>query len=279
MGRLYLIATPIGNLEDITLRALRLLREVNLIAAEDTRHTGRLLAHYEIDAHLISFHDRNKLTRLDAVLNALETGDVALVSDAGTPGLSDPGHRLVQAAIAHGFPVVPVPGPSALTAALVASGLPTDAFVYVGFLPRRATERRQLLTELADQRHSLVAFESPHRLAGALGDIETVLGDRQIAVARELTKLHEEIWRGPVSEAREHFTGEVRGEITLVIAGASAPRPWNEERVRNQVLRLMNRGLSHREAAKQASQASGWSRRDIYQLTTDIDQSEGRTER
>ena len=271
MGSLYLIATPIGNLEDITLRALRLLREVGLIAAEDTRRTGRLLAHYEIDTPQISYHEHNKLTRLDTILKALETGDVALVSDAGTPGLSDPGYKLVEAAIAHGFPVVPVPGPSAVTAALVASGLPTAAFVYLGFLPRRTADRRRLLTELADEQRTLIAFESPRRLTATLKDIELLLGDRHIAVAREITKLHEEIWRGPVSEGREHFSGEVRGEVTLVIAGASTPPPWGEERVRKAVAQLMDQGISHREAVKQVSQTSGWSRRDIYQLTITID--------
>jgi 16S rRNA (cytidine1402-2'-O)-methyltransferase len=270
MGCLYLVATPIGNLEDITLRALRLLGQVDLIAAEDTRHTGRLLAHFEIDTPQISYHEHNKLTRLDTVLEALETGDVALVSDAGTPGLSDPGYKLVQAAIDQGVLVVPVPGPSALTAALVASGLPTDAFVYVGFLPRRATERRRLVAQLADERRTLVAFESPHRLAAALEDIKAALGDRQIVVARELTKLHEEIWRGPVSQAREHFAGVVRGEVTLVIAGASdAPPQWDQERVRERVARLMEQGRSHREAVRQVAQASGWPRRAVYQLTLD----------
>jgi 16S rRNA (cytidine1402-2'-O)-methyltransferase len=268
MGCLYLVATPIGNLEDITLRALRLLGQVDLIAAEDTRHTGRLLAHFEIDTPQISYHEHSRLTRLDTVLKALETGDVALVSDAGTPGLSDPGYVLVQAAIDRGVLVVPVPGPSALTAALVASGLPTDAFVYVGFLPRRATGRRRLLAELDGERRTLVAFESPHRLAAALEDIMSVLGDRQIVVARELTKLHEEIWRGPVSQARERFAGVVRGEVTLVIAGASdAPSQWDQERVREGVARLMEQGRSHREAARQVAQASGWPRRAVYQLT------------
>ncbi len=268
MGRLYLIATPIGNLEDITLRALRLLREVDLIAAEDTRHTGRLLAHYEIDTPQISYHEHNKLTRLDAILDALAAGDVGLVSDAGMPGLSDPGYELVKAAISHGFPVVPVPGPSALTAALVAAGLPTSAFVYIGFLPRRATDRRRLFSELGDERRTLVAFEAPHRLAATLSDVETVLGDRQIAVARELTKLHEEIWRGPVSQAREHFGGEVRGEITLIIAGATTPTlAWDEKQVRERVAALMAGGLSHREAAQQTAEVSGWSRRDVYRST------------
>jgi 16S rRNA (cytidine1402-2'-O)-methyltransferase len=268
MGCLYLIATPIGNLEDITLRAQRLLGQVDLIAAEDTRHTGRLLAHLKIDTPQISYHEHNKLTRLDTVLEALETGDVALVSDAGTPGLSDPGYKLVQAAIEQGVTVVPVPGPSALTAALVASGLPTDAFVYVGFLPRRATERRRLVAELADERRTLVAFESPHRLGAALEDIEATLGDRQIVVARELTKLHEEIWRGPVSQARKHFAGAVRGEVTLVIAGASdALSQWDQGQVRERVARLMEQGRSHREAVRQVAQASGWPRRAVYQST------------
>jgi 16S rRNA (cytidine1402-2'-O)-methyltransferase len=274
MGSLYLIATPIGNLEDITLRALRLLREVDLIAAEDTRRTGRLLAHYEIETPQISYHDHNKLTRLETILKALGTGDVALVSDAGTPGLSDPGYKLVQAAIAHGISVVPVPGPSALTAALVASGLPTDAFIYLGFLPRRANERRQLLVEMSHERRTLVAFESSHRLGAALEDIEAAMGDRQIVVARELTKLHEEIWRGPVSQAQSHFAAAVRGEITLVIAGAGAPRPWDAERVRETVTRLMERGLSHREAVKQVCRISKWSRRDVYQLTINTNSTE-----
>jgi len=270
MGSLYLIATPIGNLEDITLRALRLLSEVGLIAAEDTRHTGRLLAHYEIDTPQISYHEHNKLTRLDTVLKALERGDVALVSDAGTPGLSDPGYKLVEAAISHDFPVVPVPGPSAVTAALVASGLPTHAFVYLGFLPRRMADRRRLLTELVDERRTLIAFESPRRLAAALKEIQMILGDRHIAVAREITKLHEEIWRGPVSEAREHFSDEIRGEITLVIAGAPAPPLWDEEHVREAVTQLIGQGVSHREAVKQVAQSSGWPRRTIYQLTINV---------
>jgi 16S rRNA (cytidine1402-2'-O)-methyltransferase len=268
MGTLYLIATPIGNLEDITLRALRLLQEVDLIAAEDTRHTGRLLSHHGIDTRQISYHEHNKLTRLDAVLQALERGDVALVSDAGTPGLSDPGYELVRAAIAHGVPVVPIPGPSALTAALVASGLPTDAFVYLGFMPRRASDRRRLLSALANERRTLVAFESPHRLGKTLTDIAEVLGDRQVAIARELTKLHEEIWRGSANEAREHFSGKVRGEITLVIAGAPETAPlWDEEQVQDQVAQSMEQGLSHRQAVKRVAQASGWSRRAVYQLT------------
>jgi 16S rRNA (cytidine1402-2'-O)-methyltransferase len=276
MGTLFLIATPIGNLEDITLRAIRLLRQVDLVAAEDTRHTGRLLAHIEADTPQISYHDHNKLTRLDVVLQALESGDVALVSDAGTPGLSDPGYRLVQAAIANGFPVVPIPGPSALTAALVASGLPTDSFIYLGFPPRQSAARRRLLSELSDQRRTLVLFETANRLAATLADIEAVLGNREIAVARELTKLHEEIWRGRVSGAREHFSADVRGEITLVIAGADEPEPWDEDRVRKWLEHLLEQGKTHREAVKETTRVSGWSRRDVYQLTIQREHSEGK---
>jgi 16S rRNA (cytidine1402-2'-O)-methyltransferase len=270
MGNLYIVATPIGNLEDITLRALRILKEVDLIAAEDTRHTGRLLAHYEIDTPQISYHEHNKLAQLDTVLKALRSGDVALVSDAGTPAFSDPGYELVQAVLEQGFAAIPIPGPSALLAALVAAGLPTDSFVYLGFMPRRAIDRRQLLAELAHEGRTLVAFESPHRLLRTLEDIQNILGDRQITVARELTKLHEEIWRGSVSAALQHFANKVRGEITLVIAGAKdTPPAWDKDQIRHEVARLMQAGLSHGEAAKQVAQMSEWSRRDIYQLTLD----------
>jgi 16S rRNA (cytidine1402-2'-O)-methyltransferase len=267
MGTLYLIATPIGNLEDITLRALRLLKEVDLIAAEDTRHTGRLLAYYDVSTPQISYHEHNKLNRLDRVLSALDQGEVALVSDAGTPGLSDPGYELVRAAITSGHKIVPIPGPSALIAALVVSGLPTDAFVYMGFLPRRDIERREVLAAVADDHRTLVAFESPHRLIAALSDMLDVLGDREITVARELTKLHEEIWRGPISKAREHFKDKVRGEITLVVAGArDEPHQWDEQQVKDEIARLLRQGISRRDASKQISQHSGWSRRDIYRI-------------
>jgi 16S rRNA (cytidine1402-2'-O)-methyltransferase len=204
---------------------------------------------------------------------------VALVSDAGTPGLSDPGYKLVQAAIASGYRVVPIPGPSALTSALVASGLPTDAFLYLGFFPRRATDRGRLLADLADQSRTIVAFESAHRLLASLKDVESILGDRQIVIARELTKLHEEIWRGSVSAARAYFEEEVRGEITLVIAGAETPAPWDKERVEHETARLLAQGLSRREAAKQVAQISGWSRRNVYQLTLDMKQTKDGAER
>ncbi len=236
MGTLFLVATPIGNLEDITLRALRVLREARLIAAEDTRHTRRLLEHYAITTPCISYHEHNKLLRLDTILATLALGDVALVSDAGTPAISDPGVELVRACIAAGFPVSPVPGPSALLAALAASGLPTDRFAYVGFLPRRGADRRQLLAEMASLTLTLVCFEAPHRLLEALQDILAVLGDRRIVVANELTKRFEEFRRGSVAEMVTHFSLQrPRGEYTLVIEGLAAGSRGKRVRYRLQV--------------------------------------------
>ena len=271
MGTLYLVGTPIGNLEDITLRALRILREVSLIAAEDTRRTRRLLAHYDIHTPLTSYYEHNKLSKLDVILGALASGDVALVSEAGMPGLSDPGYELVKAALEAGHRVVPVPGPTALVTALVVSGLPTDACLYLGFLPRRAAERRRLLAEVAAERRTLVAFEAPHRLVETLADIQAVLGDRRIAVARELTKVHEEVWRGTVSQALAHYQAQPpRGEITLVIAGASeaekAQARWEAEQVRTAVAALLKESVPRREAIRRVARASGWPRREVYKL-------------
>ncbi len=232
MGTLYLVATPIGNLEDITLRALRVLREVPLIAAEDTRHMRKLLAHFEIATPTISYHEHSGPAGIERVLAALASGDVALVSDAGTPAVSDPGEELVRAAIAAGYPVVPIPGPSAVMTALIASGLPTGEFTFMGFLPRKSAERRARLETVRDSTATLVLYEAPHRLLSTLDDLVAVLGDRQAALARELTKLHEEWLRGPLSELRAHYTGGAtpRGEYTLVIAGAapSAREPVDE---------------------------------------------------
>ncbi len=268
VGTLFLVATPIGNLEDITLRALRTLGEVSCIAAEDTRHTRKLLERYQIRVPLISYHEHNKRARLGDVLGRLAVGDVALVSDAGTPGLSDPGFELVRAAIESGHPVQSVPGASAPIAALVASGFPTDAFIFIGYLPRRATERRAGLKAVADERRTVLAFEVPHRLAQALADLESVVGpERLMAVARELTKLHEEIFRGTVAAAREHFAAEpARGEITLVIGGATDAPAWDEARVRAALREGKRRGTPPSEAAREVAQASGWPRRQVYRL-------------
>jgi 16S rRNA (cytidine1402-2'-O)-methyltransferase len=272
MGTLYIVGTPIGNLEDISLRALRILKEVALIAAEDTRQTHKLLAHYGIATPLISYYEHNKLAKLGNILTTLEEKDVALVSEAGMPGISDPGYELIKAAIAQGTPVVPVPGPSALVTALAISGLPTDSFVYLGFLPRKQGKRRRLLISLVGEKRTLVAFEAPHRLQKSLADLADVLGDRQIAVARELTKIHEEVWRSSLSQALEHFErNPPRGEFTLVIAGAEdeAQAAWDEEQVRSALAELLSQGLDKKEAIKRVAKAAHWPRRQVYKAALD----------
>jgi 16S rRNA (cytidine1402-2'-O)-methyltransferase len=271
VGTLFLVATPIGNLEDITLRALRTLGEASCIAAEDTRHTRKLLERYQIRVPLISYHEHNKQARLRDVLARLEKGDVALVSDAGTPGLSDPGYELVHAALGSGHRVQAIPGASAPIAALVSSGLPTDAFVFLGYLPRRASERRVALQALTTERRTALAFEVPHRLIEALVDMQAVLGaERKLAVARELTKLHEEIFRGTVGEARTRFEAQpVLGEITLVIGGATEARQWDEAHVRLALEEQRRMGMPPSEAARRVAEASGWPRRQVYGLATE----------
>lgn len=270
MGTLYVVATPIGNLEDITLRALRILGEVALIAAEDTRETRKLLARHKIPTPTTSYFEHNKLSKLDAILDRLETGDVALVSDAGTPGISDPGYELVRGAIARGHLVVPVPGASAVISALAVSGLPTDQFVYLGFLPRKSGDRRRFLATVAAERRTLVAYESPHRVAEALRDVGEVLGDRRVAVASELTKLFEEVFRGTVAEAIEHLgSSGPRGEFTLVIAGSDAAPPAADAEVVRELIRLAASGLPTREVVARIVGASGRSRREVYRLLLD----------
>ena len=269
MGTLYLVATPIGNLEDITLRALRTLGDVPLIAAEDTRTLRKLLTHHRIRSpRLLSYTERNRRARTPAILDALREGDVALVSEAGTPAISDPGLHLVEAAVAAGNNVTPVPGPSALTAAVAASGLPTRRFCYLGFLPRRAGQRRRLLKQLADREETLVAFEAPHRLRQTLADLHEAFGDRRVAVCRELTKLHEEIVRGTLSEALAHFS-EPRGECTLVIEGATAtetpPASEHAESIDAQLRALRAEGLRARDAVRAVARASGRPHREVYQ--------------
>ena len=268
MGTLYVVGTPIGNLEDVSLRALRVLSEVDLIAAEDTRRTRKLLTRYEINTPLTSYHEHNKLTKLDELLSTLQQKDVALVSEAGMPGLSDPGYELIEAAIARGIPVVPVPGPSALITALVVSGLPTDSFLFLGFLPRRRKERRQLLASVARERRTLVAFEAPHRLRASLADLKAVLGDRRIAVARELTKMHEEVWRGSIGQALAHFEEKPpRGEFTLVIEGAREERvTWDEGQVMEALAKLVAEGLDKKEVVKAVSDLAGWPKREVYKV-------------
>ncbi len=220
-GVLYIVSTPIGNREDITLRGLRILKEVDLIAAEDTRHTGLLLRHFGIQTPLSSYFEGNELKKRELILSRLKQGDrVALVSDAGTPGISDPGFRLIQLAIENQIPVIPIPGPSALITALSVSGLPTDAFLFKGFLPHKSAKRRGLLEQLEEARETLIFYESPHRIIETLKDISDILGNREIVLARELTKMYEEVLRGRVSEIQSQITGKkIKGEITLVISG------------------------------------------------------------
>jgi 16S rRNA (cytidine1402-2'-O)-methyltransferase len=271
MPVLYIVATPIGNLEDISLRAIRILREVKLIAAEDTRKTRRLLTAYDIRTPMTSYYEHNKLTKLDSLLESLESGDIALVSEAGMPGISDPGYELIAAAGRRDIPVVPVPGPSAVTTALAVSGLPTDRFLYIGFLPNRAAARRRLLASVAAEAGTIIALEAPHRLAAALKDIAAALGDRRIAVCREMTKLHEEVFRGTVTGAIRHFT-QPRGEFTLVIEGrGGGERPEVTGEVENQLHRMYLAGVGAREAVAAVAGATGLPRKELYKTWLRLD--------
>ncbi len=266
MGTLYLVATPIGNLEDISARALQILRQVALIAAEDTRQTHKLLDHYSIHTPSTSYHEHNKIGKLDAILEALQNGAVALVSDAGTPALNDPGYELVKAALAAGHTVSPIPGPAAPIAALVASGLPTDAFLYLGYLPRKSVERRRLLSEIANLPYTLIFLEAPHRLLDSLADLQNELGDRPIAAARELTKVHEEVFRGSLSAAHSHFAQTApRGEFTLVVGGCPPEeRTWPAQRVESAIQAGLQQGIPPAELAQRLAAQSGWPRRELY---------------
>ncbi len=264
MPALYVVATPIGNLEDITLRALRTLREVKLIAAEDTRKTRILLDNYDIKTPMTSYYEHNKRAKLDFLLSRLEQEDVALVSEAGMPGISDPGYELVVAAAGQGIPVIPIPGPSVITAALAVSGLPTDRFNYLGFLPRRAGDRRRLLKDIVNEPGTLVFFEAPHRLVESLKDILLTIGDRRIAVCRELTKLHEEVFRGKVSEAIGHFV-EPRGEFTLVIEGnVESEKPHLTIDIERELRKMRLSGMTAKEAITRLTQETNLSRKELY---------------
>jgi 16S rRNA (cytidine1402-2'-O)-methyltransferase len=267
MGTLYLVATPIGNLEDMSPRAVRTLREAVLIAAEDTRHTGVLLKHFGIQTPLTSYFEHNKLQKLDFLLAKLAEGDVALVSDAGTPAINDPGYELVKAALAAGLDVRPVPGPSAPIAALTVSGLPTDSFLYLGYLPHKATERRNFVNQVANLPYTLVFLESPYRIVESLSDLLAELGDRPVCVAREMTKMFEEYWRGTLSGALDYFASQLaRGEFTLVVAGKqSGDERWSESELEAAILSATEAGQKSRAIAADLAVKSGWSKREIYQ--------------
>ncbi len=264
MPTLYVVATPIGNLEDISLRALRILRQVKLIAAEDTRKTKRLLVTYDIKTPMTSYHEHNKWTKLDYILGCLEGGDVALVSEAGTPGISDPGYELIVAANQRGIPIVPIPGASVVITALTISGLATDKFTYLGFLPRRVNSRRHLLETVVNEYGTIIVLETPHRLLAALEDILLVLGDRRIAVCRELTKVHEEVFRGRVSQAIEYFT-EPRGEFTFVIEGKEEKnKPRLTEDIKRQLHQMSLSEVTAKEAIAKVAEETGLSKKELY---------------
>ena len=274
MGTLFLVATPIGNLEDMSPRAVRILREVQLIAAEDTRHTRQLLTHFDIHTPLTSYYEHNKLAKLDAILAALSQGNVALVSDAGTPAINDPGYELVRAALNSQHVVSPVPGPSAPIAALAASGLPTDSFLYLGYLPRKTSERKTLFAQVRALPYTLIFLESPHRVLDSLIDMQACLGDRQIAAARELTKFFEQVVRGSISQVIGHFSAnEPRGEFVLVVSGElkdSGGDQWPENDVVAAIQKELLTGRQIKEIAVDLARQSGRSRREIYKMALEI---------
>jgi 16S rRNA (cytidine1402-2'-O)-methyltransferase len=259
---LTVIPTPIGNLEDITLRALRHLREADLVACEDTRRTGRLLAHYDIKKNLVAYHEHNEERLAPELAERAKTGRIALVTDAGTPLVSDPGYRLVRACIEAGVEIEALPGPSALTTALVASGLPADTVVFIGFPPRKGRERTVMLERIATEPSTFVLFESPHRLVKTLEDLPA---ETPVAVCRELTKLHEEVFRGAAEEAALHFSEGARGEIVLVIRGGTAKAQESIEKVVGRARGYVDEGESPSRAAARAARESGWRRGEVYE--------------
>ena len=277
MGTFYVVGTPIGNLEDLTRRAARILAAVNLIAAEDTRVTRRLLNHLGLRTPLLSCHRHNWPARLPQLLQALAAGEVALVTDAGMPAVSDPGAEITAAVAAAGFPVEVIPGPSAVTAALAAAGMPADSFLFLGFLPRRRQERQAALAQAAALPYTLVIFEAPHRLRPALADLQAILGQRQIAVCRELTKIHQEVWRGDLAGALDYFTTP-RGEFVLVVAGNSAPpapkTAADPAAARQQLAEKRQAGLRARDAVAAVAAATGLPRREVYQLWLELKSGE-----
>jgi 16S rRNA (cytidine1402-2'-O)-methyltransferase len=272
-GVLYIVATPIGNLEDVTLRALRVLKEVDLIAAEDTRHTRHLLDRHGIKTALTSYYEHNELRMAPLLVERLRRGEsIALVSDAGTPAISDPGYRLVTAAIAAEIPVTPVPGPSAVTAVLTASGLPPDRFAFEGFLPGGKKERRARLIALKDDTRTLVLYEAPHRLKETLADIRDILGAREVVLAREVTKVHEEFRRGSAGELLTKLENEkIRGEITLAVKGSAGEAPVSEATLEAEIRRLRRAGMHVKAIADALGERYGYPKKAVYRLALELD--------
>jgi 16S rRNA (cytidine1402-2'-O)-methyltransferase len=267
-GVLYVVPTPLGNLEDITLRALRVLREVGLIAAEDTRHSRKLLTHFDIHKPLVSYHQHNKLIGLNRILQALVDQDVALISDAGMPAIADPGFELIRAVLEAGFRMEVLPGPSAVTSAYVLAALPSPGFLFLGFLPRQSRARVQTLQRVAALPYALILFEAPHRLRETLAALIAVLGDRPAVAVRELSKIHEEVIRGSLRSLSEHFNvQEPRGEFTLVVGGAEERRVESSpDEVRTALARLRAEGVTGREAVRRVSEALSLPRSEVYQI-------------
>jgi 16S rRNA (cytidine1402-2'-O)-methyltransferase len=276
-GTLYIVATPIGNLEDITLRAIRILKEADLIAAEDTRHTKHLLDRYNIETPLTSYHDHNKEEKGPVlVARLLEGENIALVSDAGTPGISDPGYFLINLAIDQNIPVVPVPGATAAVAALSVSGLPTDSFVFEGFLPSKQTARTKRLHELSAEKRTIIFYEAPHKIIRTVEDMIVVFGDRRAAATRELTKIHEEIIRGTLKEVLNRLKqGTVKGEFTIIVQGLSG-QPGKKDIDAGEYLRnlMLHRGMSKKEAIAATAQELGISKKEVYKVSLEIDKGD-----
>lgn len=269
-GKLFVVATPIGNVEDITLRALRVLSEVDLVAAEDTRHTGKFLKYHKIDARLISCHEHNEEKRSDELIECLKEGqNIALVSNAGTPSVSDPGYRLIQKSILEGIPVIPVPGVSAAIAALSVSGLPTDSFVFIGFAPRKIGKRQNLFDNLSRETRTLIFYESPRRILNLVESLFENLGERRAVLAREITKLYEEFIRGNLSQIKNHIKlkGEIKGECTLIVEGLKSEMPISDDELLIKIRHAMDRpGEKLSEVVKEIAEISGISRKRVYDI-------------
>ncbi len=268
---LYLVATPIGNLEDMTFRGVRILKDVDLIAAEDTRHTGKLLQHFEVKTPQISYHQHNASQRVPELVSRLKGGEsIALVTDAGMPGVSDPGYELVCACVTAEVAVIPIPGATAVITALAAAGLPTDRFVFEGFLPLKGKERKSRLEALRHETRTFIFYEAPHRLQRTLTDLQEIVeGERAIVLARELTKIHEEFWRGTLEEGIQHYQQtQPRGEFTVLVAGVENPQlTLSEGEIKEQLQDLLRQGMSRSQASRELAELTALSRRQIYQLT------------
>jgi 16S rRNA (cytidine1402-2'-O)-methyltransferase len=280
-GTLYVVGTPIGNLEDMTFRGVRILQSVDLIAAEDTRHTGKLLQRFQVKTPQVSYHEHNRSSRIPELVNLLQEGKtIALVSDAGMPGISDPGYELIAECVSVGIPVVPIPGATAAITALSASGLPTNTFVFEGFLPAKAKQRREQIEVLKTESRTIIFYESPYRLRDTLKDLLDILGNsRRIVIARELTKLYEEFWRGTLLEACQYYTEkEPQGEYTLLLAPSPLTKiEVSEEELKEELIKLISQGLSRSQASRQLAKATGANRRQLYQLALAIEGFEEKT--